>query len=86
MCLAPWATPRLTTSPGSEHAMCLSVRQGLASVSVRYLSASQHGHSLLGTLSLPLTSAQAEGQPLVQGSPPRLTPQGRSYLLSLTGK
>ena len=39
------------------------------SVSVRYLSALQCGHSLLGTLSLPLTSAQAEGQPLVQGSP-----------------
>ena len=56
------------------------------SVSVRYLSALQCGHSLLGTLSLPLTSAQAKGQPLVQGSPPRLTPQGRSYLLSLTGK
>ena len=48
VCLAPWATTRLSSSPGSESAMCPSVLRGPASVRVGYLSALQCGHSLLG--------------------------------------
>lgn len=65
-------------------AAALSVRQG-PRLCVGCPSASQVDTPSWGT-DVATLPAQAYGQSLVQGSPPRLPPQGSSYLLSLTGK